>query len=244
MPENENVDIALSIFNEHFSQGPAAIEIAARALADAITSSSSPADSIYQTAWDILNFSRASPAAIDFTGSEYANVRFKRAEVIDKLDSVIQKTLNLQRGISDTVIAWAVQGRACSLDVTRVGQGKQAWLPMCFVGMLHPTSNGRGASSPWSKADFVAACVGLRAGAKTFLKSFSPGERDRALKRWCDGLAEFLLEDDEAAQDENLEFRDGDFVVKYHAALTLQNLRTGGKDETSEELFAIEKWAI
>lgn len=74
---------------------------------------------------------------------------------------------------------------------------------------------------PWSKADFVSGCLGIRAAAKTFLDDCTAEDREKLLKEWTDGLAEFLLEGDQATDDKHKRFRDGDFYIKYHASVSL-----------------------
>jgi len=157
----------------------------------------------------------------DYEGTEYANMVFRRDEVTSKLNSVVQSVIDLQSKRRETVIAWAVQGRAQALDVTKVGEGEDAWLPIFFQGMLDPASNGQGVMPPWSKADYIAACVGLRAGAKSYLEGYPAEKREGKLQSWKERLSEFLLEGDQAAEDQNMKFRDGDFLVKFHTAVSL-----------------------
>ncbi|ETS81034.1 hypothetical protein PFICI_06036 [Pestalotiopsis fici W106-1] len=154
----------------------------------------------------------------DFDGPEYSNVTFIRAEVTGQLEKVIQKIVKLRDERSETVIKWAVEGRAHALGVAKAGRGHQAHLPMHFSGLLNPAGMGHGYMSPWSKADFIAGCVGLRGSAKTYLEECSEENRQELLKSWIDGLTEFLLEGDQSADDKHRKFRDGDFHIKYHAA--------------------------
>ncbi|KAK8072662.1 cytochrome P450 [Apiospora saccharicola] len=157
----------------------------------------------------------------DYDGAEYANTTFKRAEILgesNQLGKAIRNVVELREERTRTVTAWAVEGRAHALGVAKAGVGDRADLPMHFDGLLKPAGMGHGYMNPWSKADFVAGCVGIRAAAKTFLDECSPEKRNELLESWKAELAEFLLEGNQATDDEHRKFRDGDFYVKYHAA--------------------------
>ncbi|KAK8064646.1 hypothetical protein PG994_007284 [Apiospora phragmitis] len=168
----------------------------------------------------------------DYDGAEYANVTFKRDDVLgsaenkdnkdSKLGEALKAVLDLREERTRTVTAWAAEGRAHALGVAKAGRGDQADLPKHLDALLDPAGMGHGYMYPWSKADFAAACVGVRAAAKTFLDecASSAEKREELLEGWKRGLAEFLLEGDQATGDEHKKFRDGDFYVKYHATVS------------------------
>lgn len=284
LPISDKYNMALSIFKQFHSQGPAGCETAAKRLADHITRSEKPQDALAYAQWAILHFSYKSPEAIDdvlriydhmagllpadfksdygtgaqagrrglrmffeqqvrslnpfvdpedvgeaiverdwdYDGPEYANATFTRAEVAGQMGKVIDKILNVREQRNQTVVAWAVEGRAHALGVAKAGRGHQAHLPLHFSGLLKPAELGHNRMSPWSKADFVSGCVGLRAAAKTYLEECSEEERNVLLKSWIDDVSEFLLEGDQSTDDEHRKFRDGDFHVKYHAAVSVK----------------------
>ncbi|KAI1842927.1 hypothetical protein JX266_010945 [Neoarthrinium moseri] len=298
--------MALSIFNQFHKQGSTAIETAAKALSEHITTAANQQDALSNTQWNLLDFSYKNPQSIDYAlrvyhhmssilpvevkndygfgedaarrglamffeqqvrplnpyvnpgdvgeevverdweyeGAEYANATFTRDEVTGNLGKVLQKILNLHEQRMKTIVAWTVEGRAHALGVTKAGTGEKAHLPMHFSGLLKPASLGHNVMSPWSKADFVSGCVGLRAAAKSYLNECSAERQEELLKSWKQEVAEFLLEGDQAAEDAHKTFRDGDFHVKYHAALLLDNLINGPKDETSEDIFSLERWIL
>lgn len=156
----------------------------------------------------------------EYEGNEYANVVFTRDEVTGNLDGVLEKVLNLQQDRKQTITAWAVEGRAHALDVAKIGKGADAWITQVFFTALQPALSAGEGMPPWSKADFVAACVGIRATVKTVLDEMPSETRDERLKAWTDGLREFLLEGEHATDDEHKTYRDGDFALKYHAAVS------------------------
>lgn len=159
----------------------------------------------------------------DYDGAEYANTTFKRDEILgekNQLDKAIGNVIELREERTRTVTAWAVEGRAHALGVAKAGMGDRADLPMHFDGLLKPAGMGHGYMDPWSKAGFVAGCVAIRAAAKTILDECSPEKRNKLLGSWKAELAEFLLEGDQATDDQHKKFRDGDFHVKYHAAVS------------------------
>lgn len=281
--------MALAIFNQHHQEGPLAIDMAATALVEQVTSSAKPEDAWYQVFWDILEFGADNPRSIDFAlhvfnraaallpdtfqncygtgeraarigmgwflkeqvralnpyelpptevgesagpprdddfpGPEYANVAFLRGEVAGpdaRLDLALQKTLRLQRERRRTVAALAVYGRASALRAFPGARGRHSDVAARLSGVLGPASLGRGVVPPWSKCDFVACCVAARATMRTVLEDCAAEDeewRDGRVRCWRDGLAEFLLDRDQAADDKNREFRDGDYLVKYHAAV-------------------------
>ncbi|KAK6064189.1 hypothetical protein SCUP515_11934 [Seiridium cupressi] len=242
--------MALSIFNQFHKQGPKAIETAAEALAKHITTSTDQQDALASTQWDILNFSYKNPQAIDYLlrvyyymssilppepedigeavverdwdydGTEYANATFTRDEVTGGLDTVLDKIRNVREQRMKTVVAWTVEARAHALGVAKAGTGEQAHLPMHFSGLLKPASLGHNTISPWSKADFISGCIGLRAAAKSYLDKCTVENREALIKTWKADVAEFLLDGDQAADDKHKKFRDGDFHIKYHTAGT------------------------
>ncbi|KAK9415038.1 hypothetical protein SUNI508_10643 [Seiridium unicorne] len=180
----------------------------------------------------------------DYDGTEYANATFTRDEVAGGLDKVLDKIRNVRDQRMKTVVAWTVEARAHALGVAKAGTGEQAHLPMHFSGLLKPASLGHNTISPWSKADFISGCVGLRAAAKSYLDECTVENREALIKTWKADVAEFLLDGDQAADDKHKKFRDGDFHIKYHSALLLDNLINGPRDETSEDLFSTEKWIL
>ncbi|KAK7983620.1 hypothetical protein PG989_011022 [Apiospora arundinis] len=93
-----------------------------------------------------------------------------------------------------------------------------------------------GCMSPWSKAKFVGPCVGMRGATKSHLDEFSGEKREEVLKTWKEGFAEFLLEGDQAVDNEDRKFHNGEFHIKHHAA--------GPRDDTSEELFSTMQWVL
>lgn len=275
--------MAINIFKSNYLRGQGAVESAAKALAERITASPTPADELSNVHWDVLSFSRSHPSALDFPlhvlrqltpllpsdiktghgsgaegarqsfswflkdmvrsldghgttepegvgnsddkgweyeGKEYANAIFTRDEVTGNLDGVLEKVLNLRQDRKQTITAWAVEGRAHALDVAKVGRGADAWITQVFFTALQPALSAGDGMPPWSKADFVAACVSIRATAKSVLDEMPFETRAEKLKAWTDGLKEFLLEGEHATDDENKMYRDGDFALKYHAAVS------------------------
>ncbi|KAK7962099.1 uncharacterized protein PG986_002924 [Apiospora aurea] len=183
----------------------------------------------------------------EFEGPEYANLTFKRSEILgehNRLGEALANVIKVREERTRIVTAYAVKGRAHVFGVAAAGGGDQAHVPQHFETLCRPEHLGNNCMYPWSKADFVASCVGLRAGAKTFLDECAPERREEVLQTWKDLLAEFLLEGDQATDDDNKPFRDGDFYVKYHATLVLENLTKGPWDETSEELFKPGSWVF
>ncbi|KAK6818922.1 hypothetical protein PG987_016375 [Apiospora arundinis] len=169
----------------------------------------------------------------DYDGPEYANV--VGADDV-QLGKVIEKLNGNHELRHQTVIQWTVVGRAQALGVIQTGKGGRAHLPQHFVGLLRPSVMGHGYMWPWSKADFVGACVGMRGAAKTHLDEVWGEKREEVLKTWKEGVAEFLLERDQAVDNEDRKFHNGEFHIKYHAA--------GPRDETSEELFSTVHWFL
>lgn len=74
----------------------------------------------------------------------------------------------------EAIAAWATQVRAHALGVAKVGVGEGAWMLVHLRAMSDLASTGRGAIPPCARMDFVAAGVGLRATAKSFLNEFIP----------------------------------------------------------------------
>ncbi|KAK8016845.1 hypothetical protein PG993_015034 [Apiospora rasikravindrae] len=158
----------------------------------------------------------------EFQGPEYANLTFRRGEVLgphSRLGEALASVVRVRAERTSLVTAYAVKGRAHALGVAPAGGGDQAHVPQHLETFLRPEHLGNNCMYPWSKADFAAACVGFRAGAKTFLDECAPERREEVLRTWKDLLVEFLLEGDQATDDANKPFRDGDFYVKYHATV-------------------------
>ncbi|KAK8008401.1 hypothetical protein PG991_010952 [Apiospora marii] len=153
-----------------------------------------------------------------FEGPEYANLTFRRDEVLgenNRLGEAAKNVLAVRQARYEAVIDRVVEGRATALGV--FGKILNYNIQNKFECWLMPGVLGHDCMWPWSKADFVAGCLGIRAAAKTFLDP-SKYEPEKDLKLWKEGLAEFLLEGDRATDDEHKIFRDGDFLVKYHAS--------------------------
>ncbi|KAJ9666606.1 hypothetical protein H2201_003265 [Coniosporium apollinis] len=184
--------------------------------------------------WDV-----GTETAWDPDADEASNVNFQGQELREKMDMVLEKMRNFQALRREIIVHMALQGRCHSLDVARHrrhdfdGERAVHLIDLSLDSYHEP-------SPPWCKIDFIGNCIMLRGGAKSLLESMPSERREEKLRSWREGYTAFLRYDTEEGQKRRN--KDNDFVLKAHAAMVLDNLTSGPRDETSDELFDVTKW--
>ncbi|KAJ9635201.1 hypothetical protein H2199_008687 [Coniosporium tulheliwenetii] len=184
--------------------------------------------------WDV-----GTETAWDSDADEASNVNFQGQELREKMDMVLEKMRNFQALRREIIVHMALQGRCHSLDVARHrrhdfdGERAVHLIDLSLDSYHEP-------SPPWCKIDFIGNCIMLRGGAKSLLESMPSERREEKLRSWREGYTAFLRYDTEEGQKRRN--KDNDFVLKAHAAMVLDNLTSGPRDETSDELFDVTKW--
>lgn len=161
--------------------------------------------------------------------ADRSNLLFKDSDVDHDVDGVLSQIDEWREERTSWIIAAAMQARCFSLDIIRVNDGRQ------IEALIDSGLNRR--QSRWSKADFIGACIMIRGCAKSMIDHLgSRGKHDK-LDSWKSTLESYLRHDSESSSSP-------DFGVTYNASLALKNLRTGPKDETSVEVFALKAWLL
>jgi hypothetical protein len=148
----------------------------------------------------------------DKTTGDACNLLFQKTDLQINIEAVIARTKNFQDTRLEIIVLQAIRGRSHAMNIVQTTQNSLAWIDFS----LDPFQIG---SPPWSKVDFIAACVLLRACAKSLLQGFSlTSERQVTLRNWKDKFSAFIHSDKPPNQDFPFN-RDGDFVIKAHAAV-------------------------
>ncbi|CAD6567537.1 MAG: hypothetical protein ASARMPRED_000885 [Alectoria sarmentosa] len=163
--------------------------------------------------------------------TDRSNLSFMQSDVNEKLDQVLTQINDWRGERTSWIIAAAIQARCFALDIIRVNDGRQ--IEALIDAGFHRQRNR------WSKADFIGACVLLRGCAKSLISQLNAvaegqGQSQDRSQAWKEALHTYLVEDVKSSGK--------DFEIKYHAALALQNLKTGPRDETSDALFLAHAW--
>ena len=145
--------------------------------------------------------------------SDASNVILSKSEVTDNQPALLYRLQNWQEQRLDIIVLLAWLGRSWSTSFARQQP----------ASLLYPINNAieagarqRRYNPRWSKADFVGACVLIRACAKSLLEELSEDTRDATMAYWKDGFTSFLHNDNGGRNIEE------DFVVKIHAAASLR----------------------
>lgn len=144
--------------------------------------------------------------------SDASNVILSKSEVTDNQPALLYRLQRWQEQRLDIIVLLAWLGRSWSKEFARQQPSN----------LLYPINNAieagarqRRYSPHWSKADFVGACVLIRACAKSLLEGLPEDKRDATMSYWKDGFTSFLHNDDGGRNVEE------DFAVKIHAAVSL-----------------------
>ncbi|KAF2663377.1 hypothetical protein BT63DRAFT_444690 [Microthyrium microscopicum] len=165
---------------------------------------------------------------------ESCNLYFRKQEVQTDLKAVIERTKCLQELRLSIIVLQAMRGRTHAMGILPSLPGSLRWIGH----HLDPFPYN------WTKADFIAICVLVRAGGKSLLESIpSDEERQTQLESWKDRFSAFLYTDKPDGQT-SAPNKDGDFVIKAHAALVLDNLVRGPWNESSKEIFEPSTWVF
>ncbi|CAH0052194.1 unnamed protein product [Clonostachys solani] len=162
-------------------------------------------------------------------------VQFSAEEVEERADDVIDKMANLRKSRWKTIIVMCFSTR-CHVLETVVHPYKEALVRRLLEFLdvqLDPTKR------EWNKVDCVSLLTMLRGSASYLLSTFPAEERRVKKQGWIMGLNNLLSTSHEGREAED---KADDMQVKSHAALALKNLRAGGLNESSADLFDVRYW--
>ncbi|KAI9704914.1 MAG: hypothetical protein M1836_006694 [Candelina mexicana] len=169
-----------------------------------------------------------------------SNINFNEQDLKERTTDVLTKIENWRGDRQDLLIWMATQARSYSLgavELNNVGSRASALSAIRFG--LDTAGVVKKSSRPWSKTDFLAACILLRGCAKSLKQAYEAVGQGDVVVDWVNQFGLFIQSDKQAGNGRN---RDNDFVLKYNAALVLQNYAGGPIDETSEQLFESRRW--
>ena len=143
--------------------------------------------------------------------SDASNIILSKAEVTDDQTDLLHRLQTWQEQRLDIIVLLSWLGRSWSKGYAR----------QQTADLLYPINNAIEAGARqrlynprWSKADFVGACVLIRACAKSLLGALSEDSRNATMAYWKVGFISFLHNDNGGRNVEE------DFVVKLHAAVS------------------------
>jgi hypothetical protein len=204
------VDFALQVYHKAFKnieevrlEPDSGLESLVGNHAKLFQGGSGPADVGKELSWE----------SYDESTGDACNLIFTKAELEDKTVKVIERITEFQVCRLEIILLQAIRGRSHSLDIIR-DNNTISWIDFSLDPFHAP-------SPPWSKADFIAICVLLRACAKSLLDTLpSTGERQAKLDFWKAKFSAFIYSETPTSQSGPLN-RDGDFVIKWHAMVIM-----------------------
>ena len=143
--------------------------------------------------------------------SDASNVILSKSEVTDNQPALLYRLQRWQEQRLDIIVLLAWLGRSWSKDFARQ-QPDNLFYPI--NNAIEAGARQRKHTPLWSKADFVGACVLIRACAKSLLEGLPEDKRDATMAYWKDGFTSFLHNDDGGRNVEE------DFAMKIHAAVS------------------------
>ncbi|KAI9717910.1 MAG: hypothetical protein M1812_004437 [Candelaria pacifica] len=169
-----------------------------------------------------------------------SNINFREEDLKERTTDVLTKIDNWRADRQDLLVWMATQARSYSLgavELNNVGSRASALSAIQFG--LDRAGVVKKSSRPWSKADFLAACVLIRGCARSLKEAFDAAGQGDVVVDWVNQFGLFIQSDNQASNGRNT---DNDFVLKSNAALVLLNFAKGPIDETSEQLFDSRRW--
>ncbi|KAI9797303.1 MAG: hypothetical protein M1835_001321 [Candelina submexicana] len=171
-----------------------------------------------------------------------SNINFNEQDLKERTTDLLTKIENWRGDRQDLLIWMATQARSYSLGAVELNNdGSRASALSAIRFGLDTAGVVKKSSRPWSNTDFLAACILLRGCAKSLKQAFEAVGQGDAVVDWVNRFGLFIQSHKQASNGRN---RDNDFVLKYNAALVLQNYAGGPIDEISEQLFWLEKMDI
>lgn len=156
--------------------------------------------------------SRRAPSDAQNT-KDGTNVFFEQSEVSNSIDSVLERTRNLQEARKEFIIALAMQARCHSKGISHWSLMDSA-VPLIDNALTphHPNQ-----IPIWGKTEVIGCSVLLRGCAKTLISRLPAEARESKLAEWIERFGKFLYQDPCGTLG-------GDFVLKVHAAVRVQSL--------------------
>lgn len=135
-----------------------------------------------------------------------ANLIFTHDEVENRLDAVLSRVDDWRAERNQFIINSALLGRCFAFNffrgrATDLAKRVEMWMTMWLTRIEH-----------WTRADFIGACVLLRACARSLVEELEDG--DERVQRWRTEIASFLSTEKSLEADE-------DFVLKSHSAVCI-----------------------
>ncbi|KAF2019184.1 hypothetical protein BU24DRAFT_489206 [Aaosphaeria arxii CBS 175.79] len=162
-------------------------------------------------------------------------VQFTAREVEDHADEVVKKMANIRKNRWKTMIVQCLAARCHVLETVEHAY-KQALVNQLveFLEIQLDISHRE-----WSTIDCVGLLTMLRGSAAYLLSTFPAEERETKRQDWIKGLNSLLSTSHQGRAPED---KADDIRIKSHAALALKNLRAGGLNEPSVDLFDVQYW--
>ncbi|CAJ2503435.1 Uu.00g108290.m01.CDS01 [Anthostomella pinea] len=162
-------------------------------------------------------------------------VQFSAEEVEARADDVVQKMANLRKSRWKTMMVQCFAAR-CHVLETVAHSYKEALVRRLleFLGIQLDVAHRE-----WNRVDCIGLLTMLRGSSSYLLSTFPAEEREQKKQEWVKGLTSLLSTSHEGREPED---KADDIRVKSHAALALENLRAGGLNEPSADLFDVRYW--
>ena len=137
--------------------------------------------------------------------ADRSNLLFDGSKVDRDVDRVLSEIGEWREERTSWIVAAAMQARCFSLDIIRINDGRR------IKALIDSGLNRE--QSRWSKANFIGACIMIRACAESLLDHQGGEGTIAKLDNWKTVLESFLRHDEKSSSSV-------DFVVTYHASVS------------------------